>query len=108
MPEYRLTPGAENDLLEIAVYTIKTWGLEQADVYEAALVNCFRAIGSAEARSSTPFPDRPELRVTRCRRHYVFSLHVESAYVLIVAILHGKMDLIARLRERLDPQGLEE
>ena len=31
MPEYELTPAAEEDLLEIARYTIKTWGLEQAE-----------------------------------------------------------------------------
>lgn len=105
---YELTPDAETDLLEIAVYTIKTWGLEQADVYEVALVNCFRAIGRGEARSSTPIPHRPELRVTRCEHHYVFSLHEESTPALIVAILHEKMDLMARLRERLDQEGLEE
>ncbi|NQU47354.1 MAG: type II toxin-antitoxin system RelE/ParE family toxin [Planctomycetes bacterium] len=27
--EYELSPGAENDLYEIALYTIQTWGVEQ-------------------------------------------------------------------------------
>jgi toxin ParE1/3/4 len=102
MHEYRLTPDAEQDLFEIAVYTIETWGLEQAGVYEAALVACFRAIGRGEARSTNPISHRPELQVTRCEHHYVFSLHEENASALIVAVLNEKMDLMARLRNRLD------
>ncbi len=101
MPEYRLTPDAEDDLLEIAIYTIETWGLEQADAYEAALAACFHAIAEGEAPSSAPITHRPELKVTRCQHHYVFSLHEENTRALIVAILHEKMDLMVRLRERL-------
>ncbi len=102
MAGYALTLDAERDLLSIAIYTIETWGCEQADAYESNLECCFQAIGRGEARTSSPFPDRPELQVTRCRHHHVFSLHEGSAAVLIVAVLHEKMDLMARLRERLD------
>ena len=101
MPEYRLTPDAEDDLLEIAIYTIRRWGLQQADVYEAALVGCFQTIGQGKEQSSAPITHRPELQVTRCRHHYVFSLREKNSPALIVAILHEKMDLMVRLRERL-------
>ena len=106
-PEYRLTPDAEEDLLKIAIYTIETWGLQQADAYEAALESCFQAIGEREAHTSAPITHRPELQVTRCQHHYVFWLREQNTHALIVAILHEKMDLMVRLRERLDPGDLE-
>ena len=102
MPNYKLTPDAENDLLKIATYTIETWGLEQADRYGASLEGCFVAIADGSARSRAPLPHRPELRVYRCQHHYVFAFINEDAPALIVAVLHEKMDLMSRLRERLD------
>ncbi len=102
MPEYRLTPDAEDDLLQIAAYTIETWGPGQADRYEAALVQCFGAICRGDAHSRLPIPRRPEIRVTRCRHHYVFSFHADDAPPLIIAVLHENMDLVTRLRKRLD------
>lgn len=102
MPSYKLTPDAENDLLEIAIYTIETWGLEQSDSYEAALGVCFRSIAAGTAHTRSPIPHRPELQVCRCEHHYVFALLEEGSAALIVAVLHEKMDLMVRLRERLD------
>ncbi|MHC4953210.1 MAG: type II toxin-antitoxin system RelE/ParE family toxin [Planctomycetota bacterium] len=102
MPEYRLAPDAEEDLIEIATYTIATWGLEKANAYEQALVHCFEATCRGEARSKKPLAHRPELQVTRCRHHFVFSMHGKNTPVLIVAILHEKMDLMTRLRKRFE------
>jgi len=102
MPGYELTPDAEEDLLAIACYTIKTWGAEQADHYETALVACFEALGKGQARTTAPVEHRPELRVCRCQHHYIFSLCAENAPPLIVAVLHENMDLLARLQGRLD------
>lgn len=107
MSEYELTPAAERDLLEIARYTIKTWGVEQADRYEAALKAHFKAIGSGEARTRVFLEHRPELRVGRCEHHYVFFLQRASACPLILAVFHENMDLMTRLRDRFEPQGEE-
>jgi toxin ParE1/3/4 len=43
----------------------------------------------------------PGLRIVQCQHHYVFCLLRENAPALIVAILHERMDLIARLFDRL-------
>lgn len=102
MPSYKLTPDAESDLLGIAKYTIKTWGVKQALRYEAALERCFSSLGQGSARTSTPLPHRPELSCCRCQHHYVFALHEEGNPPVILAVLHENMDLVARLRERLD------
>ncbi len=43
----------------------------------------------------------PALRMAHCEHHYVFCLPREDAPALIVAILHERMDLMARLADRL-------
>jgi plasmid stabilization system protein ParE len=45
----------------------------------------------------------PGLRMARCERHYVFCFPRLDAPALIVAILHERMDLVARLENRLQP-----
>lgn len=106
-PSYRLTPDAENDLLEIAKYTVETWGVKQARLYEAAILRCFAALGQGSARTSIPITSRPELKSCRCQHHYVFSLHGESERPVIIAVLHENMHLITRLRVRLEAVGHE-
>lgn len=101
MLEYELTRSADDDLLGIAVYTIETWGLEQLERYEAALVSHFEALGRGEARTMTPIKRRPKLLSSRCEHHYVFSLQRDDDCPLILAVLGEKMDLMVRLRERL-------
>ncbi len=48
------------------------------------------------------FEHRFDICVSRCEHHYVFAQMRENDVPLIVAVLHEKMDLLVRLRERLD------
>jgi toxin ParE1/3/4 len=107
MPSYELSLDAEADLLEIASYTIRTWGYDQAVRYKSSLTSCFDALARGTARTTAPIPRRPELLACRCEHHYVFSLHDPNAPVLILAVLHEQMDLMVRLRERLGENGLD-
>lgn len=43
----------------------------------------------------------PMLRMAHCEHHYVFCLPRENASALVVAIFHERMDLMARLADRL-------
>lgn len=69
MPEYELAAAADGDLQEIALYTIETWGAEQAERYEAALEKHFAAIARGEVPSRVVLDHRPELRFSRCEHH---------------------------------------
>ena len=102
MPVYELTEGADADLQTIARYTISTWGIERARRYEALLEEHFRAIGRQKARTRVFLKRRPELLVSRISHHYVFHLVRENQGPLILAVLHENMDLMKRLRVRLD------
>ncbi len=102
MPVYELTEAADADVQAIAQYTVTTWGIEQARRYEAILERHFQAIGREKARTRGFLKNRPELRVSRIERHYVFHLVRKKECPLILAVLHENMDLMNRLRNRLD------
>ena len=42
---YKLTPDAENDLIEIYGYGFRTFGETQAEKYFSDLENCFQLLG---------------------------------------------------------------
>ena len=56
-----------------------------------------------KARSVRSFSERyPQVRVTRCEHHYVFYGQPEGQKSLIIAVLHERMDVVARLYDRLE------
>jgi toxin ParE1/3/4 len=101
MPNFELTKAADEDLKGIALYTLSKWGPKQAARYAAALDAHFEAIGNGKARTRIFLQHRPELRVSRVDRHYVFHLEREKQHPLILAVFHEHMDLMTRLRARL-------
>jgi plasmid stabilization system protein ParE len=99
-PAYRLTSGAESDIREILQYTLEKWGAEQASKYAAILDRTIEklAIGKLNGRK---FSEKlPGIRVYRCEHHYIF--FKSCSPVLVLAILHERMHLTHRLRERLE------
>jgi plasmid stabilization system protein ParE len=101
MVPYELTPSAEADLREIARYTLRQWGGRQQRRYARLLEACFRGIAEGRVQSRNFSPRYPQVRVTRCQHHYVFYIHPEGQRPLIIAVLHERMDILARIGERL-------
>jgi toxin ParE1/3/4 len=102
MPSYELTSDAEADLEKIAAYTLREWGAEQQIRYAELLEAGFHRIASGMAISRQFSEHYPQIRVTRCEHHYVFHLQGEETTApRIIAVLHERMDMIARLRRRL-------
>ena len=102
MPGYTLSRLAERDLLEIWEYTANTWSEAQADSYLAKLDECCMKIAAGSKAAQRPIPGLDDVRVARCQRHYIFFLAEKPP--LVIAILHEKMDCIARLRSRLSKE----
>ena len=101
-PAYVLTAAAEADLRAVVRYTRRQWGDAQALTYADRLRICIEAlsVGKNAGRDSSAL--YPGLRMARCEHHYVFCLPRPEAPALIVAILHERMDLIARISDRMD------
>ena len=101
MLPYELTPAAEADLREIARYTRRQWGEQQAQRYASLLETCFQGIAQNSVLSHTFSERYPQIRVTRCEHHYIFYLSHEGMRLRIIAVLHENMDRVARIRGRL-------
>jgi toxin ParE1/3/4 len=101
MLPYSLTTSAQADLEEIARYTLEKWGEKQAMQYAASLDDCFENIAQGRASHRAFSKTLPQVQVTRCEHHFVFLLKSETGKPQIIAILHGHMRFIDRLKHRL-------
>ena len=99
---YVLAKGAAADVREISRYTAATWGDAQRTAYLQRLEDAATEL----ARGEGVFKDRsdvlPGLCVKVAGSHYLFCLPRPGRPALILAILHERMDLITRLKRRLD------
>lgn len=102
MLPYEIIELAEEDLKEIARYTLTQWGKKQSLHYARLLEKCFRDI-AAGAVHSRSFSERyPQIRIRKCEHHYIFYIHPEKKPPCIIAVLHERMDMLTWLKNRLD------
>lgn len=97
---YRLSRRAEEDLLEIGVYTLLTWGEGQAARYLATLEL------ACETLTRRPYAQACEELGAGLHRvqvpgskHLIFFLIEEDGAAFVVRILHEQMDLAAHLAD---------
>ena len=109
MPKpWRLTRAAERSLIDIALWTVETFGPRQAAAYEEDLISVCRDIAAGIAQSQDCRrifdPDLPEdLRFARAGQHFV--VFVEGAeQVIIIDFLHSRSDLPGKLAVLQDPK----
>lgn len=101
MTAWQLTTAAAADLDEILRFTLNEWGDTQARRYAADLKLAMQALADHPHRHRTMPRLHADLRIARCRQHLIFALRQADGPMLILAILHERMDLIARLAHRL-------
>ena len=99
MRNVELTLASEEDLTGIWLYTHDTWGFDQAEKYYDQIVSCCEAVGCGTARTKSVEGLPDDIQVHRCEQHYIFFM--PSARRIILAILHGRMNFVRRLSERL-------
>jgi len=106
---WRLTRVAEASLIDIANWTVETFGPRQAAAYEDDLIAVCRDIAAGTAMSQECRrlidPNLPEdLRFTRAGQHFV--VFIEGAeQVIIIDFLHGRSDLPRRLANLPAPKS---
>jgi len=95
--EYRLTPAARADLIDIWNYTAQSWSLEQAEKYLLDLEEHLIQL----ALNPDIGKHRPEIREGYysfpAAQHVVFYLKAVD-HIQVIGILHGRMDVNTRLR----------
>jgi len=81
---------ARADLLDIAEYTLQTWGERQVNAYLGDLETCCRRLAENPGLGRQCVEIRPDLRRFEHREHVVFYIaRAEGPY--IVRILHRSM-----------------
>ena len=101
MASYTFTRSAQNDLRDIAKYTSKQWGKDQALKYAGDLDQCFEAIAKGHVIEKAVSENVPDIFYQRMQKHIIFYQKGANNDVVILALLHEKMDMINRLLERL-------
>lgn len=85
----------------IVRYTRTQWGDVQARRYIEKLERGIESLAIGQGAFKDMSALYPTLRMARCEHHYVFCLPRRDTPALIVALFHERMDLMARLADRL-------
>lgn len=104
-----MTRQAEASLVEIARWTLDTFGPRKAEAYEEDLIARCREIADSTAQSPDCrrliAPDLPEdLRFTRSGQHFIVFIE-DATQVIIVNFLHSRADLPGKLAALPDPKS---
>ena len=91
MPEYRLSERAENDIGNIARYTIEQFGIEQARTYRDSMVACFESLSETPGMGKKVDHIREGYRRFDHRSHVIF-YKSDGQGILIVRVLHQRMN----------------
>jgi toxin ParE1/3/4 len=92
MPSYALTQAAENDLADIAAYTVKTFGVAQAIVYRDGLIRAFEFLAENPGAVRLRTELKPPLRAHRFQSHLIVYDLLPDEGILIVRDRHGRED----------------
>jgi toxin ParE1/3/4 len=101
---YVLTKGALADLQSIIRHTHAQWGKAQCQTYLNQIEETATALVKGEGIFKDLSSIYPSLRVAKSGSHFIFCLPRANMLPVILAILHERMDIIARLKNRLEDE----
>lgn len=98
MAKYHLTNKAVEDLSDIWEYTVDTWSERQADDYYNMLIASFQKITENPQLFGLKYEEIAEgLHGYRANKHIIFYRILADEDILIIRILHQRMDLKYRI-----------
>lgn len=100
MAQFRRTTEADEDIDAIWYYTEKRWGRTQADAYFRLIEAYCLRLAKGELKGKK-ISDEPKIYSLRCEHHYI--LYTVTDTLLVLAVFHEKMNVLARLQKRLTP-----
>lgn len=98
--KYNVSKEASADLENIWLYTFKNWSLEQADRYLQLILDEFSYLSKAPYSGIDRNDIRDGYRSSKIKSHIIFyTLEIQVAQIVIIRVLHEKMDIPNRLRD---------
>ena len=102
LPAYILSEGAEEDLRSITRYTLKNHGHKQTLKYRDQLETCTDNLANDIYPHKVIADIIPEICYLQCQYHYIFGLRQIKKPMIVIAILHERMDLMRRVADRIN------
>lgn len=99
MPDYRLTPDAQSELIEIRRFTLKQWGSAQSQKYLAGLRQTIRLLVETPALGK-PRPDVGSGVLSFPHVSHVIYYLVHEQQLIVFGVLHKRMLPLNHLAER--------
>ena len=94
MNKYHITQKAVEDLDSIWEYTLKNWSEKQADIYYHQLTQTFSEIAAKPVQHDRLYAEIQQgLYCRRSGKHLIFYKLNDNHEVVIIRILHEKMDI---------------
>jgi plasmid stabilization system protein ParE len=108
MPSYLLYPSADKRQDEIWEYTVKTWGVVQAEKYITGLHDHMQRLADKSlvwhpppTRLKSRLKSKTQLYISRYKRHYIFFRPLPDDNIGIITILHDSMKILKHLLKDL-------
>ena len=98
---YVVSKGAAADLREITRYTLAQWGETQCRTYIAELERAATTVATGDGIFKDMSFLLPGLRMVWSGKHCIFCMPQPGQPAIILGVFHEKMDIIARLKNRL-------
>lgn len=99
MAEFILTNQAVEDLSEIWNFTFTEWSEVQADFYYSMIIESCQGLANGRLTGKTYAEIQEGIFGLRAGQHVVFYKTSDKGEVVIIRILHGRMDLKTRMME---------
>lgn len=98
MNRYVFAPAADDDLVEIYLYTFERWSRDQADMYTARIrATCDGiAVGSVRCK---PIPEFGGKYFKASVGSHFIVCRRDADRLIIVRILHQRMDIVSHLED---------
>jgi toxin ParE1/3/4 len=99
MLSYRLTPDAQNDLIEIRRFTVKQWGTAQSQKYILELRQTIRLLAKTPSLGKSR-PDIGSSVLSFPHVSHVIYYVVHEQQLIVFGVLHKRMVPLNHLAER--------
>lgn len=97
MPFFTITNKAKTDLKKMGRYTHEHWGRGQSDQYLTMMDACFHQLAANPHIGKDCNEIRDGYRKFNAGSHVIFYRQTLTNTIEVVRILHGRMDIEARL-----------
>lgn len=90
MPNYRLTPDAQSDLIEVRRYTLQQWGKTQSEKYLSNLRKTIQMLAETPSLGKSRSKVGKNVLSFPCISHVIYYV-VHEQQLVVFGVLHKRM-----------------